>query len=72
MVKDFYRKFKNNKERYEYLLISRLLWGGSPLDIDWAISTKLYENAKKEWDSLEEKTFDNLAIKLGKTKHGQN
>jgi hypothetical protein len=65
-MKDFYREFKNKKEREEYSLICRLIWGGLPLDIDWAVKTKPYEQAKESLDELEEKTFDNLAIKLKK------
>jgi hypothetical protein len=62
-------EFKNEKEKEEYSLICRLIWGGLPLDIEWAIKTKPYEEAKKALDEIEEKTFDNLAIKLGKMKN---
>jgi hypothetical protein len=67
-MKNFYRDFKNKKEKEEYLLISSLLWGGSPLDIDWAMDTKVYINAKEKYYNLEEKNFNNLAIALGKIK----
>lgn len=36
---------KLNKEEFKkYKLISELIWGCVPIDIEWAISTNIYKN----------------------------
>ena len=34
-------------DKSEYKLICETLWGGSPVDKDWAVGTKLYQNARR-------------------------
>lgn len=39
---EFNRKL-TKEEKDRYITISELTWGGSPLDVDWAIGTNIYK-----------------------------
>jgi hypothetical protein len=41
-MKNWYRKLTKEQEN-KYVTICEFTWGGSPLDVDWAIGTNIYK-----------------------------
>lgn len=39
---EFNRKL-NKEQKEKYVTICELTWGGSPIDVDWAIGTNIYK-----------------------------
>jgi hypothetical protein len=37
-------KFPNKKEEELYVYVCNQIWGGAPVEVDWAINTKIYKN----------------------------
>lgn len=44
--------FPNKREEEEYLSICADIWGGAPVEVDWARNTNAYINAKKKRDKV--------------------
>lgn len=42
----FNYKFSSAEAKEEYISISLRIWGCIPVDVKWAINTKIYQNEK--------------------------
>ena len=46
-IKEMPYKFVNAEEKTKYIYICEIIWGCVPVDVDWATSTGIYQQAAK-------------------------
>lgn len=44
----FNKKFNNKKEELHYIEVCFKIWGGAPVDVDWAIQTPIWKNTSSK------------------------
>jgi hypothetical protein len=47
---EFSRKL-NKEEKLKYIAICELIWGGVPVDVDWAMKTNIYKEMEVKLDN---------------------